>query len=86
MTLVRGGLLWAYPPPSPSRPGWGKWNRPPARILGFFRVQFFGQGDRRRRRPSGLLQWCQSALNSFQVTASKSFQLVSLISPVFCVA
>ena len=29
---------------------------------------------------------CQSALNSFQVTASKSFQLVSLILPVFCVA
>ena len=29
---------------------------------------------------------CQSALNSFQGTASKNFQFVSLISIVFCVA
>ena len=28
---------------------------------------------------------CQSALNSFQVTASKSFHFVSPVSPVFCV-
>ena len=31
-------------------------------------------------------QICQSALSSFQVTASKSFQLVSLISSAFCAA
>jgi len=34
----------------------------------------------------GIAQACQSALNSFQGTASKNFQFVSLISIVFCVA
>lgn len=29
---------------------------------------------------------CQSALKSFQVTASKSFQLVRRVSAVFCAA
>lgn len=36
--------------------------------------------------PRGRCQECQSALNSFQGTASKNFQFVSLISIVFCVA
>jgi len=34
--------------------------------------------------PPESLLYCQSALNSFQVTASKSFQLVSRVSAVFC--
>ena len=34
---------------------------------------------------SSLRQRCQSAWNSFQATASKSFHFVSPVSPVFCV-
>ena len=52
--------------------------------MAFHEAQRLGDLSNRGRVGSLATKECQSALNSFQVTAPKSFQLIRPVSAVFC--